>query len=303
MGQKRLHSKQVLHVSGQTVYFNNSESLDFIEDESVDFIMTSPPYWNLKDYGHKNQIGSSDYETYLGRLNNVWNECYRIAKPNAIFVLNVGNRRHNKQFIPIGYDIYGRMKDWKLWDSLIWYIPNALPQPRSYIERLFDNKYELLLIFTKDGGNSDYTFHKPRVENKYKHVDPRKNKMNPRGRCLGNILRIPAYRPPNVKTMNYHIASYPDELVSIMLETMTNECDVVFDPFLGSGTTLKISRAMNRKGIGVELNSDFRDTIRNKICEPFKIPDWKTLDIIHSTTMDTGNNPRRRMATSNGINS
>ena len=94
--------------------------------------------------------------------------------------------------------------------------------------------------------------------------------------------------------MNYHIASYPEELVSLMLETMTDKNDVVFDPFLGSGTTLKVAGAMGRKGIGVEINTNFEPVIRGKLKERFETPDWKTLDLIHSTTMDTGmKSPRK----------
>ena len=268
--------------------------MSFIKDGSVDFVMTSPPYWNLKDYGHGGQIGQCGYGEYLDQLNAVWDECYRAAKPDAAFVLNVGNRRRGRAYFPIGFDIYSRMRGWKLWDTIIWYIPNALPQPASYTERLFDNKYELLLLFTKDGGRSDYTFHKPRVPNKYRDADPRKHKMNKRGRCLGNIVRIPAYRPPNVRSMNYHVASYPEELVSLMLHTMTDRGDVVLDPFLGSGTTLKVARGMGRRGIGVEINRGYEPVIRGKIAERFDAPDWRTIDVMHSTTMETGAAPRRR---------
>ena len=293
MKVKKARHKSI-KIKQQTIHFADSQNLDFIKDETVDFIMTSPPYWNLKDYGNKKQIGHTDYASYLEQLNNVWDECYRIAKPNAIFVLNIGNRRHNKKYLPIGFDIYSKIKKWELWDSLIWYIPNALPQPTPYVERLFDNKYEFLLVFTKDGGNSDYTFHKPRVPNKYRNLEYRKHKMNAKGRCLGNIIRIPAYRPPNIKSMNYHVASYPDELVSLMIDTMTNKNDLVFDPFLGSATTLKVANAMGRKGIGVEINNTFESIIRKKIQEPFKIPDWKSVDLIHSTTMDTSSKPPRK---------
>ena len=283
-----------LIIDKQKIFFGDSTNMSFIKDESVDFIMTSPPYWNLKNYGHDKEIGKTDYKTYLKQLNIVWSECYRVAKPNAIFVLNIGNRRHNKKYLPIGFDIYSNMEKWELWDSLIWYIPNALPQPASYIERLFDNKYEFLLIFTKNGGMTDYTFHKPRVPSKYRDADPRKYKMNERGRCLGNIIRIPAYMPPNVKSMNYHIASYPEELVSLMLDTMTNKGDVVLDPFLGSGTTLKVAKAMKRKGVGVEINKNFKSVIKGKIQEVFEIPDWKTVDLIHSTNpKPRPNNPRK----------
>ena len=283
-----------LNIGNQTVHFADSRDMSFLRSNSVDFIMTSPPYWNLKDYGHDGQIGQCSYDEYLDQLNAVWDECYRVAKPDAVFVLNVGNRRHDKTYLPIGFDIYSCMRRWKLWDTLIWYIPNALPQPASYIERLFDNKYEFLLLFTKDGGRSGYTFHKPRVPNKYRDADPRKHKMNEKGRCLGNIIRVPAYRPPNVRSMNYHIASYPEELVSLMLHTMTDKGDAVLDPFLGSGTTLKVARAMGRKGVGVEINRGYRGVIRGKIAEKFVVPDWKSIDVMHSTTMQTGTERPRK---------
>lgn len=267
----------------QRVLIQSSEDLSGIESESVDFVMTSPPYWNLKDYGHEGQIGSESYEEYLDRLNQVWAECYRVAKPNAVFVLNIGNRRVKKRFYPIGMDIAASIKGWELWDHVIWYIPNALPQPNAYRERLFDNKFENLMIFTKDG-SSDYTFHKPRVPQKYATADPRTGNKNPNGRCLGNIIRIPAYRPPNVKELGYHVAAYPEELVALMLECYTNPGDIVLDPFVGSGTTLKVARHMERRGIGVELNPDFAPLIEKRIDERFELPDWKSLDILHSAT-------------------
>ncbi len=67
--------------------------------------------------------------------------------------VNIGNRRHKKRYYPIGMDIAASMQGWSLWDTLIWYIPNALPQPNHYMERLFDNKFEYVLIFTKDGAS------------------------------------------------------------------------------------------------------------------------------------------------------
>lgn len=283
-----------LQVDGQRVLLRSSEDLSVLGSETVDFVMTSPPYWNLKDYGHLGQIGAEPYEQYLGRLEVVWQECYRVAKPDAVFVLNVGNRRHKGEFYPIGMDIARRIKGWKLWDLLIWYIPNALPQPRWYLDRLMDNKFEFVMIFTKDG-SIDYKFHKPRVPQKYVTADPRAHKKNPLGRCIGNIIRIPAYRPPNVKKLGYHAAAYPEELVALMLHSFTDPGDTVLDPFLGSGTTLKVARGMHRKGIGVELNASYADLIRTRIQERFELPDWKDLDILHSSTMTPGTTKPRKI--------
>jgi DNA modification methylase len=274
-------------IDGQKVYFTTSENLSFLKDTNAKLIVTSPPYWNLKDYGHPDQIGKSSYEEYLDRLNAVWDECYKHTSEDGVLAINVGNRRHQGSFFPIAFDIANKMSTWKLWDILIWYIPNALPQPNHYIERLFDNKFEFIIIFTK-GGDTKYTFHKPRVPQKYAVADPRHHKKNPRGRCLGNVLRIPAYKPPNVKQLGYHVAAYPEELVAIMLESFTNKGDVVIDPFVGSGTTLKVCRGMQRNGIGIEINNEFSSLIERRIMEPWEDIDWKNLDIHHSSTMSPG---------------
>jgi DNA modification methylase len=278
---------QTLQIEGQTAYFGTSEDMSVIPDACVDFIITSPPYWNLKDYGDEAQIGHEPYEKYLERLNAVWRECYRVAKPDTIMVVNINSRRANKRFYPIAFDIYRTISLWQLWDVMIWYIPNALPQPNHYMNRLFDNKFEYLLVFLK-GDPDRYKFHKPRVPQKYAGVDPRDYKLNEQGRCLGNVIRIPAYRPPNIKQQNYHVAAYPEELVALMLATYTDEGDLVLDPFLGSGTTLKVARVMNRRGIGFEVNTRYAELIRERICEPWKVPDWSDLDILHASTMVPG---------------
>jgi DNA modification methylase len=273
-----------------------------VKDRSASFFITSPPYWDLKDYGHPNQIGEGgSYETYLDRLNTVWSECYQKAADPAVLVINVNSRRNKKRFYPIAMDIANRMKSWRLWDQVIWYVPNALPQPNHYIERVLDNKYESCLVFLK-GDPDAYTFHKPRVPQKYKIADPRAHKKNPRGRCIGNVVRIPAYRPPNVKEMGYHVAAFPEELVAFFLACYTDPQDTVLDPFLGSGTTLKVARVMGRRGIGFEINEDFRPLIARRIMESWAVPDWKELDILHSTTMETGQlRPRKIQFARTGV--
>lgn len=290
-----------IEIENQIVYFQSSEDMSCIPDESVDFFITSPPYWNLKDYGMGNcEIGQEPYSQYIARLNRVWSECYRVGKPNSVLVINVNSRRHSKRFYPIAFDIYANMKLWTLWDVMIWYIPNALPQPNHYMERLFDNKFEYLLVFIK-GDPEGYTFHKPRVPQKYLGTDPRKHKMNEAGRCIGNVIRIPAYRPPNVKQLGYHAAAYPEELVALFLYTYTDPGDTVLDPFVGSGTTLKVARVMGRKGIGFEINARYRDLIIQRIQEHWELPDWKNLDILHSATMQTGMEQPRKIHFHKGL--
>lgn len=288
---------------GIQAYNGDSREMSEVSDQSVTLFVTSPPYWNLKTYGSsEEEIGQCDYETYLEQMNAVWSECYRCAAPNSVLVINVNSRRFQKRFYPIAFDIVARMKGWRLWDHVAWYIPNALPQPNHYMERLLDNKFESCLVFTKDG-SSDYKFHKPRVPQKYLHADPRNHKRNANGRCIGNVVRIPAYRPPNVKQMGYHVAAYPEELAALFIECYTDKDDLVLDPFLGSGTTLKVARVMGRRGVGYELNPDFMPLIQKRIAEPWSIPDWRNLDILHSSVKEPGSaKPRKAQFNSAEVN-
>lgn len=282
-----------INIAGQRVVFSSSRDMREVPDGSVNLVVTSPPYWNLKDYGDsEEEIGSGSYEQYLDDLDDVWSECYRVCSENSIMIININSRRSKGEFYPIAFDIVSRMKKWKFWDHNIWYIPNALPQPNHYRERLLDNKFESLLVFSK-GDIKSYYFSKPRVPQKYASVDPRNNK-NANGRCLGNILRIPAYRPPNIKSMGYHVAAFPEELVAFLVESYTQVGDTVLDPFLGSGTTLKVSRVMGRKGIGYEVHKNYKELIERRILENWEVPDWKDLDIFHSATMKTGMEKSRK---------
>lgn len=285
---------------GQELIVGDSRKLGCLEPDTFDLIVTSPPYWNLKDYGGgADSIGSSSYDGYLDDLALVWDECYRLARPGSIMIINVNSRRQKKKFYPIAFDIVSRMTKWTLHDVNIWYIPNALPQPNHYIERLLDNKFEYLLVFVKGDADS-YNFRKPRVPQKYIVADPRSNKKNVKGRCVGNVIRVPAYRPPNVKKYNYHVAAFPEELVAFFIESYTQKGDKVLDPFVGSGTTLKVARVMERHGVGVEVNSEFEELIRARVAEEWQTPDWKSVDILHSSTMSTGMTKPRKSQFANG---
>ena len=82
----------------------DSRKMDLIQDKSVQLVITSPPYWQLKDYGYGNQIGFDDsYEDYINNLNLVWNECYRVLDNGCRLCINIGD-----QFARSVY--YGRYK-------------------------------------------------------------------------------------------------------------------------------------------------------------------------------------------------
>ena len=270
-----------LIVKGQTVYFKNSEEIDKDEvDKPVSFIITSPPYWDLKKYGHENEIGHETYEEYIGRMNKVWDKCYDVSTENAVLCIIVNDRRKEKTFYPIPMDIVHNMKKWKLIDYMLWYSPNAMTQNGLYKEKLYDKKTEMILLFAKNY-EYKYSFNKIRVKQKYWGIDPRLNNKDVKGRGITNIIRCPAHKTPKIKEKNYHMAAFPDRLAYALMYTFTQEGDSVLDPFLGSGTVLKIARHMNRMGYGYEINSSFEQNIKNRINEQFYPPSWEELDILH----------------------
>ena len=268
-----------LKLDEQTVYFGNAENMSEIGDGVVDLVVTSPPYWNLKDYEHPDQIGQEDYASYLGRLDRVWQECYRVSTERGILAVNVNTRRHRKVFYPIAFDLAQSITGWVLIDIVIWYVPNALPQPHWYLDKVHDNKFEFVLVFAKDY-SYDYTFNKVRVKQKYRDRDSRLEKYHAEGRGIGNVIRIPSYRPPTVRKLNYHLAAFPEELPYYLIHTYTNPGDLVLDPFVGSGTTLKVARNLGRRGMGYELNEDFRDVMAKRIGEDWEGPPFEELDLI-----------------------
>ncbi len=280
--------RRVIMESEQQIFIGSSENMKALNvPKNARLIITSPPYWNLKDYGHPDEIGKESYDDYLERMVTVFDQCYEHSHENAILAINLAHRRKNKVYRPIMWDLYAAMQKngskWKLIDNIIWYKPNELPQPNFYIERLLDNKFEYVLVFAKNY-NYDYIFNKIRVPQKWLGKDPRKEKQNPNGRCISNIIRIPAYRPPNLKKMNYHQAAFPEELVQFFVDLYTNEGDTIMDPFVGSGTTLKVAKSMNRAGIGIEINPNNSKLIDERISENYEPVPYTKIDLIHSST-------------------
>lgn len=274
-------NKEPLRVYGQTAYFKSSEDMESSEvGGPASLIITSPPYWDLKDYGHEREIGKGTYEEYIRRMNTVWEKCYDFSTENALLIIIVRDRRRNGIFYPIPMDIAKNMKRWKFIDYLIWYSPNAKTQSKRYKDKLYDKKNEMILVFAKNF-NYNYTFRKIKVKQKYAGVDPRADNKDPEGRGLPNIIRCPAQKPPNIKENNYHVAAFPDRLIYALLWSYSNKGDRVLDPFLGSGTVLKMARHMARIGVGYEINAGFRNLMEARINEPFEPPAWEELDILH----------------------
>ncbi|MFC2719401.1 MAG: DNA methyltransferase [Bacteroidota bacterium] len=239
-----------------------------LADSSVHLVVTSPPYWQLKDYGADNQIGFNDsYENYINNLNLVWKECYRVLYDGCRLCINIGD-----QFARAVY--YGRYKVIPIREEIIKFCESigfdymgaiiwkkvttsnttgggvqmgSYPYPRNGILKL---DYEFILIFKKLGDAP-----KPTKEQK------ERSKMTA---DEWNTYFAGHWNFAGIK-QNGHIAMFPEELPTRLIKMFSFVGETVLDPFLGSGTTSLAAKNTDRNSIGFEINSEFTSVIREKL--------------------------------------
>lgn len=232
------------------VVWGTSENMSLIENGSIDVVVTSPPYWDLKDYFKKGQIGQESYQTYLDRLFKVWKGCYEKLTPNGSLWLNINVRvKDNKVIlIPRDFIIQCRKIGFHYKGILIWHKSSGIPVHNKNIV----DRFEYVLIFSKSPSLTlDKAF--------YSFKDYKNEKIN--GGVFWNINR----KAGSVGKHFIHPAIYPNELVSRIVVATTSQNQFVLDPFLGSGTTLIASILQHRSCIGYEYNEGFKDLILSRI--------------------------------------
>lgn len=250
------------------IIFGDSRSLNKIQDKSVQLIITSPPYWQLKDYGSKNQIGFNDsYEEYINNLNLVWCECNRVLSDGCKMCINIGDQFARSVYygrykvIPIRTEII-RFCEYLGMDymgSVIWQktttmntsgggaIMGSFPYPRNGILKL---DYEFILIFKKQGNSPKPT----QQQKELSKLSKEEWKEYFSSHWYFNGIK-----------QTGHIAMFPEELPKRLIKMYSYVDETVFDPFAGSGTTLLASKNSGRNSIGYEINKDFEPLIREKI--------------------------------------
>ena len=212
-----------------------------IKNNTVKFMITSPPYWDLKNYEAENQIGfKEDYNIYLERLKRVWLETYSVLSKDGIAIININTKSYHKKLKLIPNDIIKQMKEigYKFRDIHYWHKSSAIPASKN-----FGDHYEYFLIFSK---SNKFTFNSKDYFD-YKH---------PHTQTSINIWNINKKFGSIGKKYMIHPAVFAEEYIIRMIKLFTNENDKVLDPFLGSGTTLIASYKTNRICFGFELNND-----------------------------------------------
>jgi len=250
------------------IILGDSRQMDFIKKESVQLIITSPPYWQLKDYGNDDQIGyHEDYETYINNLNLVWNECYRVLENGCRLCINIGDQFARAVYygrykvIPIRTEIikFCESIGFDYMGAIIWQkktttnttggasLMGSYPYPRNGILSL---DYEFILLFKKLG-----TPKKPHQEKKRASAMTKQEwKEYFQGHWSFGGAR-----------QDGHIAMFPEELPHRLIKMFSFIDDTVLDPFLGSGTTALAAKKLNRNSIGYEINHEYRPFIEKKL--------------------------------------
>ncbi len=251
------------------IVFGDSRSLNQIEDKSVHLIITSPPYWQLKDYGTNNQIGFNDsYEEYINNLNFVWKECNRVLADGCRLCINIGDQFARSVYygrykvIPIRTEIirFCETLGMDYMGAIIWQktttmntsgggaIMGSFPYPRNGILKI---DYEFILLFKKIGNAP-----KPTQKQKELSIISKEEW----GQYFSSHWNF------NGAKQMEHIAMFPEELPKRLIKMFSFVGETVFDPFIGSGTTSLAAKNLGRNSIGYEINKSFESIIREKLC-------------------------------------
>jgi site-specific DNA-methyltransferase (cytosine-N4-specific) len=268
------------------IFFKDARKMTELPDNSIYLIVTSPPYFNIKDYSldgyQKNktsekisgQIGDiANYKKYIKEMLKVWKECERVLKPNGKMIVNTPlmpmlkknlSTHYNRHIFDINSDIENSILNNTglfLLDIYIWNRTNpskklmfgSYPYPRNYYAQ---NIIEFITVYVKDG---------PSENNLPKDIKE-KSKLTKKEwvEFTKQIWNIPI---PNKKDLAFgkHSAIMPEEIVRRCVRLFTYIGDTVLDPFAGSGTTLKVAKELKRNYVGYEISKSYERVMNLKL--------------------------------------
>jgi len=249
---------------------NSMPALALLPKDSVACAITSPPYWNLVDYGVSAQIGGESYERYRGRLSVIWEQVERVLQPNGKFCLNVplmplrkavSAEQFGKSHTRMILDLPGDLKSDILTNTSLRYYSlyiwekqttekmfGSYPYPPNLLER---NYCEFILVFVKPGKP-------PKMPKEVKEAA-----KLAQDEWMDLTKQIWWIYPENVKRKDGHPSPFPEALPNRLLRMYTFPTagdfpgDIVLDPLCGWGTTCVAAKRQGRRYIGIDLNPAF----------------------------------------------
>jgi len=244
----------------------NCMSMEEIQDESVHLMVTSPPYFNAP-FDYKGLF--KNYEQYLGVLNRVAREVFRVLKDGRIAVLNIDDMLVNGEKFPIVADATKIFQNagFRYRDRIIWKKPDGYlrisrrsgvllqnPYPMYFYP---DNLLESIIIFQKGKFNYQSI---PKEIREASRIDIKEFSNNKWYMTLWEMVNVLPGSP-----LEKEIAAFPEELPYRIIKLFSYAGETVLDPFVGSGTTMKVARELGRNSIGIEIKKSLIPIIRKKL--------------------------------------
>jgi DNA modification methylase len=245
-----------------------------LPDQSVNCVVTSPPYWRMRDYGTAGQMGlEGTLDEYVAELVAIFAEVKRVLRDDGTVWLNLGDCYAHKQVVGVPWRVAFALQDdgWYLRSDIVWSKPN--PVPESCKDRP-TKAHEFVFLLTK-GPRYAYDaeaikepaewarWGKQNGNDKYADV-PSKARMvqthtrdELRAKHGGKKNARSVWTIPTQSYRGAHCAVFPEALAERCILAGCPEGGTVLDPFLGSGTTAQVARSLGRSCIGIELNPEY----------------------------------------------
>lgn len=266
--KKSLEIKDHFSINNQVTLYNG-DCLDFLKtipDKSVQLIITSPPYNVGKSYEKKLRLNE-----YISQQKQVIDECARVLRDEGSICWEVGNYVDNGEIIPLDILLYEafRQNGLQLRNRIVWHFRHGL-----HCAKRFSGRYEVILWFTKTD-NYIFNLDAVRVPQKYpgkKYFKGEKvgeYSCNPNGKNPSDVWDIPNVKNNHVEK-TIHPCQFPISLVQRLVSALSNEDDIVFDPFLGVGSTAVAAVINRRKAAGSEILKDYYDIAFERVILAYK---------------------------------
>tara|TARA_Y100000310_G_C20479506_1_gene714007 strand:+ start:87 stop:920 length:834 start_codon:yes stop_codon:yes gene_type:complete len=248
------------------LYCKDSRQMEEIQDGSVQLVITSPPYFDLKEYNedntHRSQVGDiHNYDEYIQYLNEVWQECIRALSPDGKICINImplflsGNetkfKRRVTKLVITDIEEYMKRTDCMYPHSLYIWDKRKIVRFSSfgsypYPPNIFSTfPFEWIIVFSKEGKRKP-TPREEKSRSKLTHQEWKDWAIN----------SIWEMQPARAKEIG-HPAPFPEELPRRLIKLYSFEGDTVLDPFIGSGTTALAALNLKRKVIGYDVNPKY----------------------------------------------
>lgn len=277
-----------MNLLAEVIVGNALHTLKNLPDALVQTVVTSPPYWGLRDYGDDEQLGLEKSPLdFIENLCKVFDEIWRVVKDDGTVWVNLGDSYYNKSLagIPFRFAFAMQERGWFLRQDIIWHKPNVMPESvtdrctksHEYIFLLtksskyfYDNKAILEPVSEISLKRSEYGWDSDRPSTKNAsmggtgiHTEQMGTRfVNPEGRNKRSVWTVTAKGYKEA-----HFAVYPPELIEPCILAGSKEGDTVLDPFSGSGTTGEVALKHNRNYIGLELNPEYAEISRKRLLE------------------------------------